>query len=186
MAKKGGKQFYPSNRMKSQAERREYNQFLRSSKVEARGTVENQNENLIGSNEMEKTSNYVYENVEKPVVDTPLAVKIKRYLVDKIIEIIIGVLIGVLVAVAIGAFTKYSNLNSQVAVIDNKIENIEKSIEGLKTNYSSIPDKYVTVISLEQSLQQLQTTIETGFQLNFKDIEHQLDLIEREIDALKE
>ena len=59
MAKKGGKQFYPSNRMKSQAERREYNQFLRSSKVEARGTVENQNENLIGSNEMEKTSNYV-------------------------------------------------------------------------------------------------------------------------------
>ncbi|MBQ4512124.1 MAG: hypothetical protein II969_03960 [Anaerolineaceae bacterium] len=177
--KKGVSQ--PVNRMKTQSERQAYNRAVITSKTESHPTVMNPNENLIGSNEMDSGIIYDYQNNEKPEIDTPTRVKVKRYFTDKGDSIIAGVL----TAAAIGLFSLLLSWHSNLSKLEVRVSYIEKDISTLAANYDELPEKYASITSLQQSLEQLQASMDTGILLSTKDITHKLDLIELKLSELQ-
>ncbi len=163
-------------------ERKEYNRIVVASKTETHPTVTNPNENLIGSNEADAEHFYEYENSQKPKSEVSVWTTIKRFFKDQSIAIIAAVL----TAAAIGLFVMYTHLHSDLAVVKTRVNYIEQSIEKIKTNLDDVPNKYVTITALQQSIEELQKSMDTTILLNTKDIEHQLDLIELTISNLQD
>lgn len=158
------------NYKKTPAQLQTYRDFVANSSVSPPGTVPVNNELLQGSAEY-NTDEGKLDSSEK-IKPTPLKYKLGDWFKKNVFPTIITT-----VVVAIGTAVITHQVN--IAVINTKIEYIEKRLEQVESNN-------VEKDALQLKINEIVANLESTYSITFNDIKWQLKEIEKELDDIRE
>ena len=168
MSKHKNKKKSTGVRMKNQAEKASYRQFLSDSSIPTEGTLPVYNKMLQGTAELPNNDSDV--DVPKDIINTPVKYRLADWLKKNIFPTIVA---SILLAIG-GAVIAHM---VDIAVIKKQIDYIEKKVEQLDENC-------VDKEKLELKLSELESSVDNKYVLPLNEIRWQLDDIEKELDSL--
>lgn len=156
------------NFKKTKAEEREYKRFLKSSDYLPGSTITVKNQMLQGSDDWESNNGDI--NFEDQIRKTPLKYRALDWLKANIFPTVVTTIV-----IAIG--TAVIANHTSIALINQKIDYLEKQIEEIQDNTI---DKEV----LELKLNEIENKLDSSYGLKLNDIKWKLEQLEDKLENI--
>lgn len=159
-----------TGRKKTRKEVSEYKNYVKHDVHDQQGTVTIDNDNLRGSNEMDRSSVLA---TNEPII--PLHYRIKKFIKNHTFE---SIIVTLLCAFFMWGAKTVLDLKVDVAVIQTRLGHLEEQVDGLDADSAT---REIIDLQIEAVKKDLSNT----FGLEIAQIESQLDLIEQQIEYIE-